>query len=157
MDFLIKIKSFYLMRDVRPGINMKNVLLGTFEDNGFYGWFIEGKNKDLLSDLLWEAKEGLGGRPVFPYIPLARKKIPLDILDYEVWFPILKKAGRNRPDRYLGWSRTDDLSLFLSEEELQEIKIDPFTVFTVLCYTAEDDSQKWKRARKFKPKEKQNA
>jgi len=157
MDFLIKIKSFCLLCDIRPEIarsrtKSSHLLIGTFENYEWYGWFIEGKHKDLLVQLLRETKNG-EGKAAFPYLPSFRKKISSHILDYEVWYPISRKASPSRPERHLGWSRTNDLYFSLPAEQVEQLKVGPMTVFTVLCYSAKDEfADKWKRTVKVKGK-----
>ena len=143
------------MGDIRPQEKKKNIFLGTFEIYEFYGWFIEGKNVALLDRLLRETREGIGGRPAFPYVPLSKKKIDRKIVDYEAWFPILEKCLNRKSGRQLGWSRTNDFSFYMEEEEMERFIIDPLSVFTILCYEAEHETaDKWKRARLIKEKSK---
>lgn len=156
MDLLIKIRSYCLLEDIRKVEQGKHIFLGTFENYEWYGWFVEGKNKELLISLLWETKNGSGGKSAFPYVPLSRKKIPSSVVNYEVWFPILKKGEGDKPDKHLGWSRTSDLSFDLTFEEIETLTVGPHSIFTVLCYEAEDEyAPKWLRAKKVK--EKKNA
>ena len=155
MDFLVKIKSFCLLGDVRSSCACKQAFIGTFEDHGCYGWFMEGKDKKLLIDLLWQNKQGIGGRPIFPYSPRALKKIHEEFVDYEAWFPVVKKSLSRKPDRQLGWSRINDLSFELSIGQIETLIIGPLSIFTVLCYEVKEESIMWSRA--IKIKEKKNA
>lgn len=153
MDFLVKITSFRLVADLYPEKKNKLVFLGTFEHFDSYGWFMEGKNKELLKELLCDPQAYAKIQGAFPYIPLNSKRISLKHLDYEIWFPIFRRKTKHQGEKCLGWSRTNDLGFDLTEEQILELKVGRPAIFTVLWYYEDDEtSKKWLNTKKLTEK-----